>query len=74
MKPALSEVKKFRIIGEIKKAQQKIPFSVAYDALKEEHALQRLYAEMGSRHRARRFEIKIARIQEVKEENPQAKA
>jgi len=61
----LSEVKKFTITGEIRKAKLKIPFSVAYDALK--HALQRLYAEMGSRHRARRFEIKIANIQETKQ-------
>lgn len=64
----MSEVKKFTITGEIRKAKLKIPFSVAYDALKREHALQRLYAEMGSRHRARRFEIKIANIQETKQE------
>lgn len=70
----MSEVKKFRITGEIRKAKSKIPFSVAYDALEKEHALQRLYAEMGSRHRARRFEIKIAKIQEVKEGTPQAQA
>ena len=63
----MSEVKKFTITGEIRKAKLKIPFSVAYDALKQEHALQRLYAEMGSRHRARKFEIKIANIQETKQ-------
>jgi len=45
----------------------KIPFSVEFNALKKEHALQRLYAEMGSRHRARQFEIKIKDIQESKE-------
>ena len=69
----MSEVKKFRITGEIKKGLSKIPFSVEFNALKKEHALQRLYAEMGSRHRARQFEIKIKDIQESKEE-PQTKA
>jgi len=63
----LSEVKKFRITGEIKKGMTKIPFSVEFNALKKEHALQRLYAEMGSRHRARQFEIKVKDIQESKE-------
>jgi len=70
----MSEVRKFRITGEIRKAKMKIPFSVEYDALKQEHALQRLYAEMGSRHRARRFEIKVAEIKESKPDSEQAKA
>lgn len=68
----MSEVKKFTITGEIRKAKLKIPFSISYDALKQEHALQRLYAEMGSRHRARKFEIKVANIQEAKKETAQA--
>jgi len=70
----LSEVRKFRIIGEIKKGKGKIPFSVAFNALKEGDALQRLYCEMGSRHRARRFEIKVTKVQEEKEETVEAKA
>lgn len=74
MEASLSEVRKFKITGEIRKAKLKIPFSVEYDALKQEHALQRLYAEMGSRHRARRFEIKVADIKESTQEAAQAKA
>ena len=74
MEALLSEVKKFKITGEIRKAKLKIPFSIEYDALKEEHALQRLYAEMGSRHRARKFEIKIANIKESRQEAAQTKA
>lgn len=69
----MSEVKKFKISGEIKKGQTKIPFAVEFNALKEEHALQRLYAEMGSRHRARRFEIKIMKVQASQDE-PKAEA
>jgi len=66
-------VKKFRITGEIKKGLTKVPFSVEFNALKKEHALQRLYAEMGSKHRARQFEIKVKDVQESKEA-PEAKA
>lgn len=65
----MSEVKKFRITGEIRKGKLNIPFSVEYEALKQEHALQRLYSEMGSRHRARKFEINIANIAETKRES-----
>jgi large subunit ribosomal protein LX len=65
----LSEVRKFKITGEIRKGKLNIPFSVEYEALKQEHALQRLYSEMGSRHRARKFEINIANIAETKRES-----
>ena len=70
----MSEVKKFRITGEIRKAQSRIPFSVEYNAVIVEHAMQRLYAEMGSRHRARKFEIKVKNVREAKEEAPLAEA
>ena len=64
----MSEVKKFTISGTVKKGQTKIPFSVEMNALKEEHALERVYAEMGSRHRARKFEIKILKVQASQDE------
>ena len=67
----MSEVRTFKITGEIKKGQTRIPFAVDINALKQEHAMQRLYADMGSRHRARRFEITIESVEEV---NPEAKA
>ena len=69
----MSEVKKFRITGEIKKGVSKIPFSVEFKALKKEHALERLYSEMGSRHGARQFEIRVKDVQESKEQ-PETKA
>lgn len=69
----MTEIKNFRIIGEIRKGNTKIPFSVDCRALKEEHALQNLYAEMGSRHRARKFEIKITKLEEIKQ-SPSAEA
>jgi ribosomal protein L20A (L18A) len=62
---SLSEVKKFQIAGEIKKGKARIPFNVQISALEQEDAMQRLYADMGSRHRARRFEIMIKSVQIV---------
>ncbi|MGD0423006.1 MAG: 50S ribosomal protein L18Ae [Candidatus Bathyarchaeia archaeon] len=64
----MSEVKTFKIAGEIKKGKTRIPFAVEVSALKQEHALQRLYADMGSRHRARRFEITINSVEQVSQE------
>jgi ribosomal protein L20A (L18A) len=64
----LSEVKRYKIAGEIKKGKTRIPFAVEMSALKQEHALQRLYADMGSRHRARKFEITINSVEQVNEE------
>jgi len=64
----LSEVKTFKIAGEIKKGKTRIPFAVELTALKREHALQRLYADMGSRHRARKFEITINSVDQVNKE------
>jgi ribosomal protein L20A (L18A) len=58
----------FKIAGEIKKGKTRIPFAVRISALKQEHALQRLYADMGSRHRARKFEITIISVEQVNEE------
>ena len=69
----MSEVKKFKITREIKKALSNIPFAVQFKALKKEHALQRLYSEMGSRHRARHFEIRIKDVRESSEQ-PETKA
>jgi len=65
---SLSEVKTFKIAGEIKKGKTRIPFSVEIKALNQEHAMQRLYAEMGSRHRARKFEIGIVAVEQVNSE------
>jgi large subunit ribosomal protein LX len=34
-------------------------------AAKPEHAVEKVYAELGSRHRVKRFHIKIANVEEV---------
>jgi len=65
----MSEVKIYRIHGRIDKARlfEPITFKKDIAAAKENHAVERIYAEMGSRHRAKRHEIKILKVEEVEE-------
>jgi len=62
----LTQVKTFKITGQVKKAQVTIPFAVEIKAIKDEDAIERLYADLGSRHRARRAEVKLKKIEELK--------
>jgi large subunit ribosomal protein LX len=61
----MNKVKVFRVIGEIQKPNLKTPFRKEVVAVKPEHAVERVYAELGSRHRAKRFQIKILTVEEV---------
>ncbi len=61
----MSQVKVFKIKGDLRKRGENLPFHKEIRAMKKEDALQHLYAEMGSRHKARRFEIKVHTIEEV---------
>jgi len=61
----MSEVKVFRIIGEIRKPNWQTSFEKEVVALKPEHAVEKVYAELGSRHRAKRAHIKIDRVEEI---------
>ena len=56
------EVKLFHIIGEIKKPTSDIPFKKLVKAVKEEDAIEQVYSEMGSRHKAKRFQVKIIKV------------
>jgi len=62
----LTEVKTFRITGEVKKPRTTIPFSLEIRATKEQEAIEKIYTDMGSRHKARRLEIKLKKIEELK--------
>ena len=64
-------VKTYRIKGEINKAQffEPLTFNKLIAATKEEHAVKRIYAEMGSRHRAKRNQITIHSVEEEQPED-----
>ena len=61
----MSEVKLYRITGDLRKRGDRLHFKKEIRALKKEDALASLYADMGSRHKARRFEIAIKTVEEV---------
>ena len=59
-------VKIFRVTGEIKKPNLQTSFHKDIRAVKPEDAMERIYKELGSRHRAKRFQIKIHDIREIR--------
>jgi large subunit ribosomal protein LX len=58
-------MKVFRVTGEIQKPNLKTQFRKEIVAVKSEHAVEKVYAELGSRHRVKRVHIKIAKVEEV---------
>ncbi len=61
----MSEVKVFRVIGEIKKPNYQTNFRKEVRAIKPEDAVEAVYTEIGSKHRAKRFQIEIINVEEV---------
>lgn len=58
-------MKVFRVTGEIQKPNLKTSFNKEVVAIKPEHAVEKVYAELGSKHRAKRFHIKIVNVEEI---------
>jgi large subunit ribosomal protein LX len=61
-------MKVFRVSGEIRKPNLKTPFKKEVIALKPEHAVEKVYAELGSKHRVKRVHIEIVSVEEVPSE------
>ncbi len=66
----MSNVKIFKVTGEVMKQKFFVPMSFSQEirAVKMENAVERVYAEMGSRHRAKRNQITIFSVEEVQPE------
>jgi large subunit ribosomal protein LX len=64
----MSEVKVFRVTGKIAKPNFKTNFKKEVRATKPENAREKIYKELGSKHRAKRFQIKIFKIEEISPE------
>jgi len=64
----MSGVKVYRIIGKIDKPNFKTVFKKEMRALKPEHAIEEIYKAFGSKHRVKRFHIKIVGVEEVQPE------
>ncbi len=58
-------MKVFRVTGEIRKPNLETRFRKEVVALKPEQAVEKVYTELGSRHRVKRFQIKIGEVAEI---------
>jgi large subunit ribosomal protein LX len=58
-------MKTYRVTGEINKPRLSTPFVRELLAEKSEHAVEKVYAEIGSRHRVKRYHIKITSSKEI---------
>ncbi len=58
-------MKIFRVTGEIRKPNLMTPFTKEVVVAKAEHAVEKVYAEIGSKHRVKRHHIKILNVEEV---------
>jgi large subunit ribosomal protein LX len=65
----MSNVKIFRVSGRINKPNWKTGFEKEVRAMKPEDAVETIYTDFGSRHRALRFQIKIDSIEEIQPED-----
>jgi len=58
-------MKAFKVTGQIHKPRLKTPFVRELLADKSEHAVEKVYAEIGSRHRVKRCHITIGSVEEI---------
>ena len=61
----MNEVKVFRVIGKIRKPNFQTDFRKEVRALKPEDAVEKFYMLLGSKHRVKRFQIKISKVDEI---------
>jgi large subunit ribosomal protein LX len=59
------KMKAFKVTGQINKPRLSTPFVKELLADKSEHAVEKVYAEIGSRHRVKRTHIKIISSTEI---------
>lgn len=65
----MSEVKIYRVSGEMMLSHDRFPewrkFTVYVRAVKPEHALEKVYSDLGGRHKLKRYHIRIKEVKEV---------
>lgn len=60
--------KVWRVTGEYTKKKRTFTFRKEMIALKESHVRERIFSDLGSRHRVKRREIEIQTVEEIKPE------
>jgi large subunit ribosomal protein LX len=66
----MGEVKTFRVSGRITKPNFRTNFSKELKALKPEDAVEEVLKTLGSKHKVKRFYIKVEKVEEVSSEEP----
>ena len=61
----MSEVKVYRVSGKINKPNFKTEFQKEVRAMNPEDATEKVYMLLGSKHRVKRFQMKIFKVEEV---------
>jgi large subunit ribosomal protein LX len=61
----MSEVKVYRVSGNIKKPNFNTEFQKEVRALNPEDATEKIYMLLGSKHRVKRFQMKISKVEEI---------
>jgi len=61
----MSEIKIFRVTGKVTKPNWQTGFQKEIRAVRREEALERVYKEIGSKHKAKRFQIEILKVEEI---------
>ena len=65
----MSEVRVFCVTGEIVKPNLRTTFRKEIRALTPENAKEKVYTDLGSKHRAKRFQIRILKVEEIPPED-----
>ncbi len=61
----MSEIKNYRVIGKMLIGGEWQKFTFEARGLSKKHVIERVYSELGSRHKLKRSHIKIERIEEI---------
>jgi len=64
----MCEVKVYRVMGRILKPKFRTRFSKEVRAVKPEDAVEEVYKLLGSKHRVKRFHIRIEEVREISPE------
>jgi large subunit ribosomal protein LX len=59
------KVKVFRVIGKISKPNFETDFRKEVRAIKPEDAVENVYMLLGSKHRIKRFQMRISKVEEI---------
>lgn len=62
------DTKVWRAVGKYRKNKRTFTFTKELIALKESHARERIFSDLGSRHRVKRRDIEISKVIEIKPE------